>query len=126
MKPDAQEWLDRYVAAWRSNDPSRIAALFSEDVSYRYHPYDDPVVGRDAVVDSWLADPDDPDDWEAHYTPFVVDGNRVVATGTSRYFADDSRSERVYHNCFLIEFDETARCRTFTEYYLQAPADRLG
>ena len=46
----SQEWLDRYVAAWLSYDRDEIAALFSEDVTYRYHPYDEAVVGRDAVV----------------------------------------------------------------------------
>ena len=34
--------------------PSR--ALFTEDISYRYHPYDDPIVGKDAVVASWLGE----------------------------------------------------------------------
>ena len=28
----AQEWLDRYVAAWRSYDPAAIGALFSDDI----------------------------------------------------------------------------------------------
>ena len=32
----AQEWLDRYIAAWESYDPDAIAGLFSEDVVYRY------------------------------------------------------------------------------------------
>jgi hypothetical protein len=31
----AQEWLDRYVAAWRGNDHASIGALFSHDVAYR-------------------------------------------------------------------------------------------
>ena len=52
----AQVWLDRYVAAWLSYDPDDIAALFSEDVVYRYHPNDDPAVGRDAVVAAWLGE----------------------------------------------------------------------
>ncbi len=53
----AQEWLDRYIAAWESYDAAAIAGLFSEDVVYRYHPYDEPIVGRDAVVASWLGEP---------------------------------------------------------------------
>ena len=57
-RADAQAWLDRYVAAWLSYDANDIAALFAEDVVYRYHPYDVPVVGRDAVVASWLGDAD--------------------------------------------------------------------
>ena len=46
----AQTWLDRYVAAWLSYDADEIRALFSEDIAYRYHPYDEPIVGREPVV----------------------------------------------------------------------------
>ena len=53
---DVDRWLDAYVMAWKRYDPEEIAALFSDDVTYRYHPYDEPVRGRDAVVKSWLGE----------------------------------------------------------------------
>ena len=53
-RESAQNWLNRYVHAWLTYDPGEIAALFSEDVTYRYHPYDEPDVGREAVVAGWL------------------------------------------------------------------------
>ena len=89
----AQGWLDRYVAAWKSYEPDAIADLFSEDVVYRYHPYDEPIVGRDAVVASWLGEGesddastrDEPGTYEASYSPVAVDGDVVVAAGTSTY-----------------------------------------
>ena len=55
-RPAFQAWLDRYVAAWKSYDPAAIGALFSEDAEYRYHPEDEPVVGRAAIVADWLED----------------------------------------------------------------------
>lgn len=124
----AQAWLERYVEAWKSYAPDAIADLFGEDVAYRYHPYDDPVVGRDAVVASWLGadDPDDgpdaPGTYEAEYAPVAVDGDTVVATGTSRYRdRPDGPVVRVYHNCFVMRFDGQGRCREFTEYYVRRP-----
>jgi hypothetical protein len=50
---DLQVWLDAYVDTWRSYDPAAIGALFAEDATYAYHPYDegDEVVrGREAIV----------------------------------------------------------------------------
>jgi len=117
----AQDWLDRYVDAWRSNDPEKIGALFSEDVSYHYYPFGKVVQGLEAVVRSWLANPDEPGSWEAHYTPFSVQGNKVVAVGTSRYFAHDDEPEHVYHNCFLIEFDDAGACSSYTEFFVEEP-----
>ena len=126
----AQAWLEDYVAAWLSYDREQIGALFSDDVEYRYHPSDEPISGRDAVVAAWLGeDPsgpgstrDDPGTYEAAYQPVAVDGDVVVATGTSTYReAPGGPVVRVYDNCFVIRFDDAGRCREFTEYYLKRP-----
>jgi hypothetical protein len=127
---DAQSWLDRYVAAWLSYDPNDIAALFTEDVVYRYHPYDDPLVGRETVVASWLGESDSedastrdaPGTYAARYEPVAVDGDVVVATGTSSYReTPDGPVVRVYDNCYIMRFDAEGRCREFTEYYIKRP-----
>ena len=112
---DANRWLQAYVDAWRSYDPAAIAALFTDDARYRYHPWDDPVEGRDAIVADWLGNKDDPGAWEAAYEAWAVEGDRAVATGTSRY--DDADGKRLYHNVFLITFDTEGRCREFTEIF---------
>jgi ketosteroid isomerase-like protein len=126
----AQAWLDSYVAAWLSYDGDDIGALFSEDVAYRYHPFDDPIVGRKAVVASWLGESDSdgastrdaPGTYSARYTPVAVDGDVVVATGTSSYSEQpDGPIVRIYHNCFVMRFDNEGRCREFTEYYMRRP-----
>ena len=133
-RTDAQEWLDRYVAAWLSYDADDIASLFTEDVLYRYHPYDDPIVGREAVVASWLGEAnsdgastrDAPGTYAAQYEPVAVDGEVVVATGTSSYRERlDGPIVRVYHNCFVMRFDAEGRCQEFTEYFIRRPETSL-
>jgi hypothetical protein len=122
----AQAWLNRYVAAWKSYDPDEIAALFSGDVRYRYYPHAQWVVGRDAVVASWVAEDteaqgstrDEPGTYDAAYAPVAVDGDVVVATGTSTYTESPGGPvSQVFDNCFVMRFDEQGRCREFTEYY---------
>jgi ketosteroid isomerase-like protein len=129
-RADAQAWLDRYVSAWLSYDANDIAALFSEDISYRYQPNDDPIIGRKAVVASWLGESDSesastrdaPGTYAAEYEPIAVDGDVVVATGTSTYRErPDGPIARVYDNCFVMRFDANGQCKEFTEYYLKRP-----
>lgn len=126
----AQNWLDRYVAAWKSYDRDEIGDLFSDDVTYRYHPYDEPTLGREAVVASWLGEGeaeggstrDEPGTYDASYSPVAVDGDVVVATGTSSYRDEAGGPVRkVYENCFVMRFDDSGRCREFTEYYILHP-----
>ena len=129
-RAQAQAWLDDYVSAWKSYERDEIAALFAEDVAYRYHPYDEPLVGRDAVVDSWLgeSDPDGastrdaPGTYDGHYTPYAVDGDVLVATGTSVYQDHpDGPVTRTFDNCFLVRFDGDGRCTEFTELFMERP-----
>ena len=114
-RDDFARWLGAYVDAWRSYDRDAIGDLFTEDAEYRYHPWDEPVRGRTAIVDNWIDNRDEPGTWSADYVPFAVEGSDAVATGTSRY--DDAQGGRMYHNVFLCRFDGDGRCREFTEVY---------
>ena len=87
-REDVQSWLDAYVEAWRTYDPASIAALFTEDAAYAYHPWDEGeevVRGRDAIVENWFEEQDQPGSWEAQYRTLLVEGERAVATGTTSY-----------------------------------------
>ena len=129
MTPDqVRRWLDAYLDAWKSYDRASIEALFSSDVRYRYHPYDEPIVGREAVVASWLGEGaaeeassrDEPGTYDGSYHPVAIDGDVAVAVGTSAYTDKPGGPvTKIYHNCFVIRFDAEGRCREFTEWYMK-------
>jgi hypothetical protein len=120
-----QSWLDAYAHAWETYEPDQIGALFSDHAEYRWHPSDEPTVGRDEIVRAWIAPEgnessrDKPGTYLGEYHPYAIEGNKAVAIGTSTYWTDASRStvERVYDNSWLLEFDADGRCSSFTEYY---------
>ena len=113
-------WLDRYVSAWRTYDPEAIGDLFSVDATYRYHPEDEPVTGRAAIVADWLRSPDDPASWRSRYEPFAVEGDRAVMRGSTDYMAADGATvQRRFYNVWVCHFDDDGRCRDFTEYYME-------
>jgi ketosteroid isomerase-like protein len=114
-------WLEAYVQAWLTYDRAAIGALFSEDATYAWHPWDEPIRGRAAIVDAWVLDQDAPGTYDAHYVPVAVAGDSAVATGRSRYFDAKAKLEREYHNCFVMRFDERGQCTAFTEWFMQAP-----
>jgi ketosteroid isomerase-like protein len=127
-REDVDRWLEAYIEAWMTYDRDTIAALFAEDISYRYHPADEPITGRDAVVESWLGESENPDvsghdkpgTYEAEYRAIAVDGEVAVAVGTSSYREEPSGPfVRVYDNCFVMRFDSEGRCSEFTEWFVQ-------
>ena len=129
-RSDVDGWLERYVEAWKTYDREQIAALFSDDVSYRYHPYDEPITGRDSVVASWLGESDEPGastrdepgTYDATYRTVAVDGDVAVATGTSVYCSwPGGPARQTFDNCFVMRFDSSGRCSQFTEYFIERP-----
>ncbi len=114
------QWLEDYVRAWQSYDPAAIGALFSEEATYRYNPYDEPIRGREAIVASWLEDRDEPNTYAAEYKPLAVDGDIAVANGRSLYYeADGATLKKQYDNIFVMRFDEQGRCVDFCEWFME-------
>ena len=121
-----QEWIDAYLRAWETYDPADIGVLFTDDAEYRWHPADDPEVGRDTIVHAWLnpggnaSSRDEPGTYKGDLRPFAVDGSRAVVIGTCTYWKDASRAEvdRIYYNNWLLEFGDDGTCSSFTEYWM--------
>ena len=121
-----QRWLDAYIHAWAAYEPAEIGELFTDDAEYRWHPWDagdDVASGRTQIVSAWLENPDAPGTYAGSYRPFLVKDDIAIAVGTSSYYTDGTREtlERVYHNLWVLRFSDDGRCRSFTEWYMEAP-----
>lgn len=117
-----QQWLDNYVQAWLSYDPEKIGALFAEDAVYRYAAYDEPLVGRMAIVQNWLENRDAAGTYQAHYAPIAVDGDVAVSHGRSQYFeADGTTPKDEFDNVFVMRFNTDGLCADFCEWYMRRP-----
>lgn len=118
-------WLRGYIDAWRSGERAAVEALFTEDATYAFAPFQPPVVGRPAIVAMWLKDPDKPGSWSADYRPLAIDGDVAVAEGETSYRHADGASQDVdYRNIFVCEFAPDGRCRSFVEWYMTVPQAR--
>lgn len=119
-RDEVQKWLDSYIAAWRSNDPGEIGALFSSEAVYSFRPTveeEHSVTGRDQIVARWLKTPEDPATWDASYEPYAVEGQKAVAVGWTSYEPQGDDGAKFYDNAFLLRFDEAGACAEFREFY---------
>src|SRR5829696_3398091 len=110
------DWLDRYRTAWTSNDPADIRALFTEDGEYLYHPWDDPVVGHEAIVASWLESRDEVGEWTFEWEPVAEQGRTGVVEGRTVYLNGPS-----YRNLWVVELADDGRASRFTEWFMEEP-----
>lgn len=121
-----QRWLDAYAHAWTTYDPDEIGALFANDAEYLWHPWDegdDVARGRSQIVAAWLENRDVAGTYRGEYRPLLVKDDMAIAVGMSYYYTDATQRtlDRVYHNLWVLQFAYEGQCRSFTEWYMQAP-----
>ena len=130
MKFDAeivQRWLDAYHHAWSTYDAVEIGALFTDDAEYRWRPWDegDAVArGRAHIVAAWLENRDAAGTYRGAYCPLLVQDNVAIAVGMSFYYTNATQGTlgRAYHNLWVLRFTNEGQCRSFTEWFMQAPS----
>jgi ketosteroid isomerase-like protein len=113
----AEDWVQRYERAWATNDPDDVRSLFTPDAEYRFHPWDEPAVGQDAIVEQWLDAQDSADDHTFTWSVVAVEGPTAVVQGRTTYTDGD-----VYLNLWVIRFADDGRAASFTEWYMEPPS----
>jgi ketosteroid isomerase-like protein len=104
--------MSRYRAAWETNDPSDIGALFTEDALYFFEPFTEPARGREQIVSAWMRRKDEPGSSTFTWSPLSVTDDLAIIQGETIY-----ASER-YSNLWVIRFDASDRATEFTEWWM--------
>ena len=106
-------WIDAYERAWRTAGVEPLAALFTEDASYRQGPYHQPVIGLAAIGEMWETERAGADEeFTMTYDIVAVDGDTAVARVEVRY-GDPVPQE--FLDLWLPRFAADGRCRRFEE-----------
>jgi ketosteroid isomerase-like protein len=106
------KWMAAYRAAWESNDPSDIGALFTDDAVYYNEPFTDPSRGREAIISSWLKRQDAPGSTTFTWSPLSVTDDVAIIQGETIY--PDDR----YSNLWVIRFAPSGEATEFTEWWM--------
>jgi hypothetical protein len=110
-------WLDRYFAAWASNDPDEVAGLFSADAVYSWGPFREPARGRDAIVAAWV-EGGVPEDLHLEHEPLATSERRGIAHWRASFRSPEG--SRVELDGILVcDFDDESRCVLHREWYDQ-------
>jgi uncharacterized protein (TIGR02246 family) len=120
-RSDFEQWLERYQAAWATDSPEQIGALFTEDATYAPRPFGEPWKGRDAIVSKWVELGDSAIAWQFEGEVVAVEGETGVIRGVTTYAAHDREPEEVYSNIWVVRLSPDGRARSFAEWWVQRP-----
>jgi hypothetical protein len=116
----ALDWLERYGGAWEAHDGEAAAALFADDASYHWGPFEAALVGREAIRDRWTAATDGQGKVSFSAEVLGVDGMRAFARW--KVSMSPASGEIRLDGIFVLDFAEDGRCLRLQEWWMD-PAE---
>lgn len=114
-RDEVREWAEAYRVAWEKADSDAVAALFTEDSSYRSNIYEEPNRGRSGVADYWTAVTAGQSNVTVRMGEPVIDGQRVNVEFWTTMEAEEAPITLA--GCLLLDFADDGLCRDLREYW---------
>jgi ketosteroid isomerase-like protein len=109
-----RRWVEAYEHAWRTPGTAAIPALFTVDATYLHSPYEEPVVGVDAIGRMWEEDREGPNEMFTLSTEVVaVDGQTAVVRAEVKY---GQPVHQKYRDLWILQIEADGRCSWFEEW----------
>jgi uncharacterized protein (TIGR02246 family) len=115
---DLDRWVTKYRKAWESNDPQDIAVLWTEDAAFYRRPDEEPVLGRDAIVQAWLELADGPGETTFEYEVLGFGDGVGFVRGWTTYLTNPPGE---FSNLWVIRLDRDGRAHEFVEWWMEKP-----
>jgi len=109
-----QKWIEGYEHAWRTPGTDELGGLFTADATYLLSPYEEPVVGLEAICSMWEKERDGAAEVFTLSTEILAaDGNTAVVRAEVRY---GQPVDQEYRDLWVLRFDPYGRCSWFEEW----------
>ncbi len=113
-----EEWLRAYGQTWEAGDPDAAVALFTATAAYYETPFDEPMVGAEAIRQYWSEGADQAQkDVRFGFAVLGIAGYTGVARWHASFERVPSGVGVEIDGVLTAEFDESGRCRVFREWW---------
>ena len=110
-------WMDTYGKASAENNPLASANLFAQDARYDESPFDEPIIGRDAIYEYWNKGAKTVKDKESAFEILSMQDHLGIARWQSKFTVIESGKRLALDCLFLVEFDDEGLCKIFREWW---------
>ena len=115
-RSEVQNWIDNYVAAWRSPSRDKLAQLFTADVRYQLHqapPWNQTLSGLGELAQYWEHVSLEQGEFELQSEIVALEGNVAVVKVDVTYATANPAQ---WHNVWIICFADDNRCESYEEW----------
>lgn len=126
-RADLARWIVAYERAWRTAGTQSLRHVFTPTATYRAAPFDEPLVGLEAIAEFWEQERDGPDE------PFILESEVVAVEGPAGVARVEvhygNPPATTYRDLWVVTLDDEGRCTAFEEWpflpgQLRAPGAR--
>jgi hypothetical protein len=111
------QWLNRYEEAWETKDPALAAELFTANASYQETPFDEPLVGREAISEYWAEVTADQEDIDFTAEIISISGMTAVARWSAQFRSISADAALELNGIFVLEFDDDETVSSLREWW---------
>lgn len=112
------DWLEGYFTAWKTNQRELLNRLFADEAIYYSGPFKEPNVGRQAIVNGWLANPP-PEGFQYTYSPIAISDDTGVTHWNARYHSEQKSGVLIeIDGILVIKFDVQGQCIEHKEWFV--------
>jgi SnoaL-like domain len=111
-RTDVEAWVAAYERVWRTPGTDLLGELFTEHASYLPSPWEEPLVGLDAIGRFWEAERVGPDEGFTLSTQVVALDGPVAVVRAEVDYATGNR----WRDLWVLRFATDGRCEAFEEW----------
>lgn len=113
-----ENWLARYGYAWEAGDAQAAIELFSDDAEYFENPFDEPMIGKEAIRRYWSGGAGESQKGiHFQHRAAAVTGNKGLAQWEATFTRVPSGNHVELNGFLMAEFDAAGRCSVFREWW---------
>jgi hypothetical protein len=118
MTPQAvADWLARYGRAWEQKDAVAFTDLFTEDATYRWTPFLEPMRGREGIAAAVIGAFNVQQDIHFGWTLLAAAGEPFIAHWTCEFKRIPAGNPVRLDGIFVLRFDGRGLCHDFREWW---------
>lgn len=119
---ELSNWLDKYGAAWEGQNADAAAALFTDNGTYAWGPFNEPIQSREAIKAAWdYATKGQQENIHFGYETLAVTAERGIARWWVSMKVKSTGVQVRMEGIFLVTLTADGLCTEFREWWNEDP-----
>lgn len=115
---DFEKWMETIREAWVDKKPNLLKNICTDNVRYYENPFEEPLIGSEAVVKEWESVPLTQKDINFTYQIICVKDDIGIAHWTAKFTRIQSNKTDILDGVFVVKLNDLGLCTEFRWWWV--------